>query len=89
MKERGIAFLTGLWRLLAAIWIFLIIGGAVGVVGNIIFTYVTTGTINFTDSSNSQHHIIANCTSLARYNLRLASSGTHSQCILGLPSRET
>ena len=49
MKERGIAFLTGLWRLLAAIWIFLIIGGAVGVVGNIIFTYVTTGTINFTD----------------------------------------
>ncbi len=49
MKERGIAFLARLWRLLVAIWIFLIIGVAVGVVGNIIFTYVTTGTINFTD----------------------------------------
>ncbi|MGZ6366970.1 MAG: hypothetical protein ACXWPS_13490 [Ktedonobacteraceae bacterium] len=49
MKERGIAFLAGLMRLLVAIWIFLIIGVAVGVVGNIIFKYITTGTIDFTD----------------------------------------
>src|SRR5712692_1193736 len=49
MKERGIAFLSWLWRMLASIWGLLIVGAVAGILGNIIYTYLTTGNITFTD----------------------------------------
>jgi tetratricopeptide (TPR) repeat protein len=49
VKERGIAFLAGLWRFMVAICIILIGGAVAGVLGNIVTTYVSTGTFNFTD----------------------------------------
>jgi hypothetical protein len=47
VKERGIAFLAGLWRLLAAIWTLVIVSALAGALGNIIYTLATTGTITF------------------------------------------
>ena len=49
MKERGIAFLSWLWRLMASIWGLLIVGAVAGILGNIVYTYLTTGYITFTD----------------------------------------
>ena len=49
MKERGVAFLSWLWRLMASIWGLLIVGAVAGILGNIIYTYATTGNITFTD----------------------------------------
>ena len=42
MKERGIAFLAGLWRLLAAIWTLVIVSALAGALGNIIYTVAKT-----------------------------------------------
>ncbi|HEX9133815.1 MAG TPA: hypothetical protein VF844_16105, partial [Ktedonobacteraceae bacterium] len=47
MKERGIAFLAGLWRFLAAIWTLVIVSALAGALGNIIYTLATTGTVTF------------------------------------------
>jgi hypothetical protein len=57
VKEHVIAFLAGLWRLLAAICIVLIGGAVAGVLGNIISTYITTGTVNFTDLRTLTTHL--------------------------------
>jgi hypothetical protein len=47
VKERGIAFLAGLWRLLAAIWTLVIVSALAGALGNIIYTLATTGAVTF------------------------------------------
>jgi hypothetical protein len=47
VKERGIAFLAGLWRLLAAIWTLVIVSALAGALGNIIYTLATTGVVTF------------------------------------------
>ncbi len=52
MKERGIAFLAGLWRLLAAIWTLVIVSALAGAMGNIIYTFATTRTITFANLHN-------------------------------------
>ena len=52
MKERGIAFLAGLWRFLAAIWTLVIVSALAGALGNIIFTLATTGTVTFANLHN-------------------------------------
>jgi len=52
VKERGIAFLTGLWRLLAAICTLVIVSALAGALGNIIYTLATTGTITFANLHN-------------------------------------
>ena len=52
MKERGIAFLAGLWRFLAAIWTLVIVSALAGALGNIIYTFATTGTITFANLHN-------------------------------------
>ena len=49
MKERGVAFLSWLWALMASIWSLLIVGALAGILGNIVYTYATTGNITFTD----------------------------------------
>ena len=49
MKERGIAFLAWLWLFLKSIWLLLIIGAAAGVLGNMAYSYFTTGMVPFTD----------------------------------------
>jgi tetratricopeptide (TPR) repeat protein len=49
VKERGIAFLAGLWRFLAAIWTLVIVSALAGALGNIIYTFATTGTVTFTN----------------------------------------
>lgn len=49
MKERGIAFLSWLWHLIASIWGLLIVGAVAGILGNTIYTYLTTGKMTFTD----------------------------------------
>jgi len=52
VKERGIAFLAGLWRLLAAFWTLVIVSALAGALGNIIYTLVTTGTVTFANLHN-------------------------------------
>ncbi len=48
LRERAcIAFLAGLWRLLAAIWTLVIVSALAGALGNIIYTLATTGTVTF------------------------------------------
>jgi tetratricopeptide (TPR) repeat protein len=49
VKERGIAFLAGLWRFLAAIWTLVIVSALAGALGNIIYTFATTGAVTFTN----------------------------------------
>jgi tetratricopeptide (TPR) repeat protein len=48
VKEHGIAFLAGLWRFMAAIWTLVIVSALAGTLGNLIYTFATTGTITFT-----------------------------------------
>jgi hypothetical protein len=60
VKERGIAFLAGLWRLLAAIWTLVIVSALAGALGNIIYTFATTGTITFTNLHNLTSWISTN-----------------------------
>jgi hypothetical protein len=47
LEQRGIAFLAGLWRLLAAIWTLVIVSALAGALGNIIHTLATTGAVTF------------------------------------------
>ena len=49
MKASVIAGLALLWRLLVWIWSILIIGIIVGVLGNALYTYITTGKLDITD----------------------------------------
>ena len=60
MKERGITFLAGLWRILAAIWTLVIVSALAGALGNIIYTLATTGTITFGNLHNFTPWISAN-----------------------------
>ena len=60
MKERGIAILAGLWRLLAAIWTLVIVSALAGALGNIINTLATTGTVTFSNLHNFTSWISAN-----------------------------
>ncbi len=60
MKERGIAFLAGLWRFLAAIWTLVIVSALAGALGNIIYTFATTGTVTFGNLHNFTSWISAN-----------------------------
>jgi hypothetical protein len=60
VKERGIAFLAGLWRLLAAIWTLVIVSALAGALGNIIYTLATTGTVTFGNLHNLTSWISAN-----------------------------
>ena len=48
-KGRLIASLALLWRLIARVWEILILGVAVGVLGNAVYTYAATGKLDFTD----------------------------------------
>jgi hypothetical protein len=43
-----VVLLAGFWRFIARIWSILIIGIIIGVLGNVIFTILSTGTINLT-----------------------------------------
>jgi hypothetical protein len=52
VKERGIAFLAGLWRLLAGFWTLVIVSALAGALGNIIYTFATTGTVTFANLHN-------------------------------------
>lgn len=49
MKVRIIASLALLWSFISWVWGILILGIAVGFLGNAIYTYTTTGKIDFTD----------------------------------------
>ena len=49
MKSRIIAILALLWRFITWIWSILILGVVAGVLGNIVYTYFTTGRITFAD----------------------------------------
>ena len=60
MKERGIAFLAGLWRFLAAIWTLVIVSALAGALGNIIYTFATTGTVTFTNLHSLTSWLSAN-----------------------------
>jgi hypothetical protein len=60
VKERGIAFLAGLWRFLATIWTLVIVSALAGALGNIIYTLATTGTITFGNLHNFTSWISAN-----------------------------
>jgi len=60
VKERGIAFLAGLWRFLAALWTLVIVSALAGALGNIIYTFATTGTITFANLRNLTSWISTN-----------------------------
>jgi hypothetical protein len=49
VKVRIIAIFAFLWRFISRMWSILILGIIIGVLGNIAFTYLTTGKMNFTE----------------------------------------
>jgi tetratricopeptide (TPR) repeat protein len=60
VKKRGIAFLAGLWRFLAAIWTLVIVSALAGALGNIIYTFATTGAVTFTNLHSLTSWLSAN-----------------------------
>src|SRR5579859_1978280 len=49
MQARMLSILAFLWRLIFWVWSILIAGAIAGILGNIVFTYFTTGSLNFKD----------------------------------------
>jgi NB-ARC domain-containing protein len=60
VKKRGFAFLAGLWRFLAAIWTLVIVSALAGALGNIIYTFATTGAVTFTNLHSLTSWLSAN-----------------------------
>lgn len=47
MKARSVTLLAFLWRFIVWIWSILIVGVIVGVLGSVVYTYLSTGSITF------------------------------------------